>query len=202
MWLHRVPRSDNCLGNCPFASPARMFGTRREKNVSSLICNDAVTWSVRGVLQRRMDLPGVGGGVVLQVDHHCSLDSFRFQPTRLLHNISRPSPSLPLPRICTIRFCRSQSRRTAGVRHQPAVPVLVLPGRIIATWELLSAAPRSLGVCIHVDERRDNDAPPSLFRATLQLDLRIIAIRRRCKRPSQSAEAHICNSPATVGMES
>jgi hypothetical protein len=42
-----------------------MFGTRREKNVSSLICNDAVTWSVRGVLQRRMDLPGVGGGITI-----------------------------------------------------------------------------------------------------------------------------------------
>jgi hypothetical protein len=95
MWLHRVPRSDNCLGNCPFASPARMFGTRREKNVSSLICNDAVTWSVRGVLQRRMDLPGVGGGRVTSG----SPLFFGFFSLPTHSTASQHLPSLPFPSL-------------------------------------------------------------------------------------------------------
>jgi hypothetical protein len=51
---------------------------------------------------------------------------FAFHPLDLLllHNVNTPS----------------QSRR-AHELHQAAMPALVVPGRIIATWELLSAAP-------------------------------------------------------------
>jgi hypothetical protein len=77
-------------------------------------CRDS---SVRGVLQSRMGLPGVG-----------SCHSRVHLPSLFVLWILFPSTACTLcftfPRICTVRFCRSQSRGTtqvddAGVRHRP-----------------------------------------------------------------------------------
>jgi hypothetical protein len=77
--------------------------------------------------------------VTVHIPACCSLHSFRFHPLDLLllQNVNTPSPSRDSAHPLV---CRSQSRRTHEL-HQAAMPALVIPGRIIATWELLSAAP-------------------------------------------------------------
>jgi hypothetical protein len=140
MWLHRVPRSERfCLATA--LSRSSLFAKRRGNDAplrcrySSVSSRDS---AVRSVLQRRMAFPGVGS-CYSAYPGMLFFAFFSLPPARPAA-ASQRQHSFPSRDSAHPLVCRSQSRRTHEL-HQAAMPALVIPGRIIATWELLSAAP-------------------------------------------------------------